>query len=168
MTVLSQLSAVIAAAALLSWRARARGWPSSIRSIAVSAVIVILTVVSLSTLWAAWERLRDERRVNSALARADAVTQARYAAAGSAPFVEALNQNLPAGAPFYVQTDGSDAGAYQWLTFRLFPRVAVSDPGKAHWIVFLRTVPPASTFKSGELTLVMQFAPDLVLAERRG
>jgi hypothetical protein len=168
MTVISQLSGVMAAAALLAWRARASGSFGSIRSIAVSAVIVVLTFVSLSTLWATWERLRDERRSNSALTHADAVTQGRYAAGASAPFVEALNRDLPAGAPFYVQADGRDAGAYQWLTFRLFPRVAVSDPSKAHWIVFLRVVPPASTFESGELKRVMDSAPDLVLAERRG
>jgi hypothetical protein len=45
--------------------------------------------------------------------------------------------------------------------------VAVPDPKKAHWIVFLKTTPAAAGFKPQEFSRVLQYAPDLVLAERR-
>ena len=168
MTMLSQGLAVLVAAALLSWRARIRGATPGIRSMAVVAVIGILTFVSLSTFWGTWQSFRDERRANAAVAPADAATRGGAAAGANVAFVEWLNWKLPAGVPFHISTDGSDESTYQWLTYRLFPRVAVQDAAKARWFVFLRVTPAAAGFKPKYFSRVLQFAPDLMLAERRG
>jgi hypothetical protein len=168
MTMLSQGFAVLVAAALLSWRARVRGSSYSTRSMAVVAVIAILTFVSLSSFWGAWQGFRNERRANADVAPADAATRGGGAAGASVAFVEWLNWKLPAGAPFHISTNGSDEATYQWLTYRLFPRVAIVDAAKAHWLVFLKVTPAAAGFDRREFSRVLEFAPDLVLAERRG
>jgi hypothetical protein len=166
MTMLSQVLAVVVAAVLLAWRARARGASTSTRSTAVAAVIAILTFVSLSGLWATCKTLRDERSANAALSPADSATRGGAQAGANVGFVEWVNGNLPAGAGFHL-SNGGDEATYQWLTYRLYPRVAIADPARAHWIVFLKVTPEAAGFKRREFSRVMQFAPDLFLAERR-
>jgi hypothetical protein len=167
MTMLSQGFAVLVAAALLSWRARVRGSASSIRSTAVVVVVAVLTFVSLSSLWDTWQGFRDNRRANAVLAPANAATLGGAAAGANLDFVEWLSSNLPPRAEFYVSTNGSDPGSYQWLTYRLFPHVAIPDRAKAHWIVFLRVTVEAGGFKRGEFSRVLAYGPDLLLAERR-
>jgi hypothetical protein len=167
MTMLSQASAVLVAAALLSWRARFRGSSFSVGTAAVVAVAAVLTFGALSSFWGEWQGFRSERRANAAIAPADASTRGGAAAGANAGFVEWLNANLPARAEFYVRTNGSDEATYQWLLYRLYPRVAVEDASRAHWVVFLRLTPEAAGFKRQEFSRVLEFAPDLSLAERR-
>jgi hypothetical protein len=167
MTMLSQGFAVVLAASLLSWRARVRGSTQSIRSMAVVVVIAVLAFLSLSSFWGVYKVLRDERRANSALTPADVTNRGGVGAGANVAFVDWLNGKLPAGASFYVSTNGSDEATYQWLTYRLFPRVALDEQESAHWLVFLKVTPEAAGVDPSELTNVQTFAPDLVLAERR-
>jgi hypothetical protein len=167
-TLLSQVFALIVAAVLLAWRARARGALSSARSMAVAAVIAVLTFASLATLWGTWQGFRNERRANAAVPAADVALKGGYAAGANVAFVEWLNGNLPAGDRYFITTNGSDEATYQWLTYRLFPRVAVGNPEQARWVVFLKVTPAASEFKPRDFSRVIEFAPDMVLAERRG
>jgi hypothetical protein len=167
MTLLSLVSAVLVAAALLSWRARVRGPGLSIGAAAVVAVAAILTFDALSSFWGRWQTLRDERSANAAIAPADAATRPGAAAGASVGFVEWLNGVLPRGAPFYVATNGSDPGNYQWLLFRLYPRVAVDSPSRAHWVVFVRETPAAAGFHRTDFVRYMRFTPDLAVGERR-
>jgi hypothetical protein len=167
MTMLSQLSAVLVAAALLSWRSRFRSSALSLRTAAPVAVAAILTFGALSPFWNIWQGFRSERRANAAITPADAATRGGPAAGANVAFVEWLNGKLPAGAPFHVVTNGSDEGTYQWLTYRLFPRIALPDRTQAHWIVFLRMTPEAAGFRRAEFAHVFKLAPDLALAERR-
>jgi hypothetical protein len=167
MIMLSQGFAVLVAAALISWRARVRASASTIPSAVVVAVIAVLTFVSLSSFWSTWQGFRNDRRANAAVTPADAATRAGAAAGANVAFAEWLNANLPAVAPFYVSTNGGDPANYQWLTYRLFPRVAIQDSGKARWVVFLRVTPDAAGFKRQDFARVLAFAPDLLLAERR-
>jgi hypothetical protein len=168
MTMLSQMFAVALAAGLLAYRARARGALHSIRSMAVAAVIAILAFVSLSSFWSSWQGFRNERRANAALAAADVSSRGGAAAGANVAFVDWLNGKLPARTPFHISTNGSDEATYQWLTYRLYPRVAIQETDKAHWLVFLKVTPEAAGVKRSEITNVQEFAPDLVLAERRG
>jgi hypothetical protein len=168
MTLLSQVSAVLVAAALLSWRSRVRGASFSIGTAAVVAVVAILTFGGLSGFWGAWQGFRNERRANAAIAPADAATRGGAAAGANAEFVEWVNGKVPAGEPVYVSTTGSDEATYQWLLYRLYPRVALQDASKVRWVVFLRTTPAAAGFKRKEFARVEQLAPDLLLAERKG
>lgn len=163
---LSQGFAVLVAAALLSWRARVRG-TGGLRSMAVAAVIAVLTFVSLSAAWSTWKGFRDERRGNASIAAADAATRGGAGAGANTGFVEWLNWKLPPGVRYYLRTDGSDEGTYQWATYRLHPRVAISDADEAHWLVFLKVTPAAAGFKRADFARVERYAPDLVLAERR-
>jgi hypothetical protein len=167
MTMLSQGFAVLVAAALLSWRARVRGSMPGIRSTAVVAVVAVLTFVSLSTFWATWQGFRHDRRGNAAIAPASAATLGGAAAGADLAFVDWLNRNLPARVPYYLSTNGTDPGSYQWLTYRLFPHVALADRAKAHWIVFLRVTPEAGGFNRSEFSRVLEFGRDELLAERR-
>jgi len=166
MTMLSQASAVLVAAALLSWRARFRGASFSVGTAALVAVAAILTFGALSSFWGEWQGFRSERRANAAILPADASTRGGAAAGANTGFVEWLNGNLPARAEFYLRTNGSDEATYQWLLYRLYPRVAV-NASRAHWVVFLRLTPAAAGFKRQEFSRVLEFAPDLSLAERR-
>src|SRR4051812_25982262 len=108
MTMLSQAFAVIVAAVLLAWRARARGTSVSTRSMAVAAALAILTFVSLSALWGTWQGFRHERSANAAIPAADVALKGGVAAGANVQFVEWLNGNIPAREPFYVSTNGSD------------------------------------------------------------
>jgi hypothetical protein len=167
MTMLSQLSAVLVAAALLSWRSRFRNHPFSLGSAAVVAVAAILTFGALSSFWGVWQGFRSERRADAAIAPADAATRGGPAAGANVQFVEWLNGKLPARAAFHISTNGSDEATYQWLLYRLYPRVALQNASRAHWLVFLRVTPEAAGFKRQEFSRVLQLAPDLALAERR-
>lgn len=158
---------MLVAAALLSRRARVRGSSYSTRSMALVTVIALLTFFSLSSFWGAWEGFRKERRANAAVTPADAATRGGAAAGANVAFVEWLNSKLPPGAPFYVRTNGSDEATYQWLTYRLYPRIARPAADQAHWLVFLKVTPAAEGFDRREFSSVEEFAPDLVLAERR-
>jgi hypothetical protein len=166
MTMLSQASAVLVAAALLSWRARFRSSSFGVGSAAVLAVTAILTFTALSSFWVTWHGFRTERSANARTPPEQAATAGGPAAGANTDFVEWLNGKLPAGAPFFVSTDGSDAGTYQWLLYRLYPRVALEDASRAHWIAFLRTTPQAAGFQRSEFAHVFKLAPDLALAER--
>jgi hypothetical protein len=167
MTMLSQVAAVLVAAALLSWRARFRGGSFSIGTAAVTAVAAILTFGALSSFWGVWQGFRSERRANAAITPADAATRGGAAAGANGEFVEWLNGKLPAGEAFHISTDGSDEATYQWLLYRLYPRVAQQDASRVRWLVFLRVTPEEAGFKRADLTNVQRLAPDLVLAERR-
>jgi hypothetical protein len=166
MTLLSQAFAVLVAAALLAWRARVRGTPAGFRSTAVAAVFAILVFVTLSGSWTAWQAFRSERRANAAIPAADVATRPGASIGANVAFVEWLNGKLPARAKFYLRTSGADEATYQWLTYRLYPRVAVQD-STAHWVVFLGLTPAEAAFKPGDFARVEQFAPGLLLAERR-
>jgi hypothetical protein len=165
---LSQVSAVLVAAALLSWRSRVRGGSFTAGSAAVVAVAAILTFGGLSSFWGVWQGFRSERRANAAIAPADAATRGGAAVGANGGFVEWVNGKVPAGEPVYVSTNGSDEATYQWLLYRLYPRVALQDSSKAHWVVFLRTTPETAGFKRKEFSHIEQLEPDLLLAERKG
>jgi hypothetical protein len=165
---LSQVSAVLVAAALLSWRARFRSPSLTLGTAAVVAVAAILTFGALSSFWGVWQGFRSERRANAAITPADASTRGGAAAGANVQFVEWLNGNIPAGETIYVSTNGSDEATYQWLLYRLYPRVALQDSSKVHWVVFLRVTPEAAGFKQSEFSRVLRLAPDLALGERRG
>lgn len=168
MTLLSQAFAVLVAAALVSWRARFRSASFSIGAGAAVAVAGILTFVALSGFWAQWQGFRSERRANALISPADAAVSGSGASAGPhAGFVEWLNANIPARAPFYISTDGSDPGTYQWLLYRLYPRVALEDRSRAHWLVFLHTTPEAAGFKRSDFARYMRYSTDSSLGERR-
>jgi hypothetical protein len=167
MTMLSVVAGVLVAAALLSWRARVRGPGLSIGTAAVVAVAAILTFDALSSFWGRWTTLRDERTRNAALVPADAATRPGAAAGASVAFVEWLNGVIPRGAPYYVATNGSDPANYQWLLFRLYPRVAVDSASRARWVVFVRETPAAAGFHPADLVRYMRFTPDLAVGERR-
>ncbi len=166
MTMLSQAFAVLVAAALLAWRARVRGAPAGIRSAAVAAVLGILVFVTLSGSWTAWQAFRSERRANAAIPAADIETHPGAAIGANVGFVEWLNGKLPPRVSFYLRTTGADDATYQWLTYRLYPRVAVQDSG-AHWVVFIGLTPAEAGFGPREFSPVQQYAPGLLLAERR-
>jgi hypothetical protein len=168
MTLLSQVFAVVLAAALLAYRARVRAAPQGIRSTAVVAVIAILAFVSLTSFWTVWHGFRDERRANAAVPPADAATRGGAAAGANVGFVEWLNWKLPAGARFYIHTNGTDEATYQWLTYRLYPRVAIGESAQARWLVFLKVTPEAAGVDRRDLKSVQEYAPDLFLAEQRG
>jgi hypothetical protein len=166
MTMLSLVSAVLVAAALLSWRARVRGPGLSIGTAAVVAVAAILTFGALSSFWGNWQTLRDERRTNAPISADDAATSGGAAAGANVGFAEWLNGVIPKGAPYYVSTDGSDPANYQWLLYRLYPRVAVDTATRAHWIVLLHQTPQAAGFHRSDFVL-KRFMSDLAVAERR-
>jgi hypothetical protein len=167
MTMLSQASAVLVAAALLSWRARFRSSSFGVGSGAVLAVAAILTFTALSTFWVTWHGFRTESNANADTPAEVAVASAGVAAGADVGFVNWVNGKLPARATFFVSTNGSDAGTYQWLLYRLYPRVALEDAARAHWIVFLRMTPEAAGFHRGDFAYVYKLAPDLAVAERR-
>src|SRR5437763_3240381 len=129
MTLLSEAFAVVVAAALLAWRGRIRGTALGIRSAVVLAVVAVLTFDALSGSWTTWQGFRHERRANAAIPAADVATHPGASIGANVAFVEWLNGKLPAGARFYLRTTGADEPTYQWLTYRLFPRVAVQDAG---------------------------------------
>jgi hypothetical protein len=168
MTMLSQVSAVLVAAALLSWRSRVRGASFGVGTAAVVAVAAILTFGGLSSFWVVWQGFRSEHRANAAVTPADAATRGGAAAGANVQFVEWVNGKVPAGEPVYVSTNGSDEATYQWLLYRLYPRVALQDASKTRWVVFLRTTPEAAGFKRKEFAHIERLAPDLALGERRG
>jgi hypothetical protein len=167
MTMLSQASAVLVAAALLSWRARIRSSSFGIGTAAVLAIAAILTFTALSSFWGSWQAFRSDRRANASTPAALAATSGGPSAGANVDFVEWLNGKLPAGAPFYISTNSSDPGTYQWLLYRLYPRVAIEDPSRAQWVVFLRVTPEGTGFHRRDFAHVFTFAPDLLLAERR-
>jgi hypothetical protein len=167
MTLLSQAFAVLVAGALLAWRARVRGAPDGIRSAAAAAVPAILVFVTLSGSWTAWQAFRSERRANAAIPAADVAVHPGAAIGANVAFVEWLNWKLPPRVRFYLRTTGADEATYQWLTYRLFPRVAVQD-STAHWVVFLGLTPADAAYKPSDFARVQQYAPGLLLAERRG
>jgi hypothetical protein len=167
MTMLSQASAVLVAAALLSWRARFRNSSQSIGSAAAVAVATILTFAALSSFWGVWQGFRSERRGNAEIAPADAATRGGAATGANVSFVEWLNGKLPVRDSYYVSTNGSAIATYQWLTYRLYPRIAVEDSSRARWVVFLAVTPEGAGFKRRDFAHVSTYAPDLLLAERR-
>lgn len=162
MVLLSQAFAALAAAVLLAWRARVRGPWSGTRSLTVAAVIGILTFVSLSAAWRSWQGFRHERKADAAIPEYETELSGGAGAGANVPFVEWLRSQLPEGSSYQVVTNGADAATYQWLTYRLYPRVA--SPGPAHWVVFLGSPPPRN--RSG-FARVARYAPGLLLAERR-
>jgi hypothetical protein len=163
MTFLSQVLAISVAIALLAYRVRGRGPLSSGRSIAVMVVVVALTFVSLSSFWGVWEGFRKDRRTNASITPADAATRGGVAAGANAQFVEWVNANMPKGATYQVSGNANDIATYQWLTFRLYPRVATD--GEAGWIVFLNTTPEAEGYKAQRFSRVLKYSPSLQLAE---
>src|SRR5215212_2993807 len=108
MTMLSQGFAVLAAAALLSWRARVRVSARGIGSMGVAAVLAILTFLALSSFWGAWQGFRHERSANARIAPADAAVAGAGVAGANSAFVEWLNYKLPAGAGYEIATTGAD------------------------------------------------------------
>jgi hypothetical protein len=165
MTLLSQVFAIFVAAALLAFRARARGPSPSTRSTAVIVVVAVLTFISVSSFWGVWQGFRKDHRANEAVTPADAATRGGIGAGANVAFVEWLNTNLPPGESYLVSGNANDIGTYQWLTYRLYPRLATD--GKARWIVFLRVTPEGAGFKRQQFSRVLEFAPDLALAEFR-
>jgi hypothetical protein len=166
MTLLSEALAVLVVAALLTWRGRVRGAPMGMRSAAVVAVLAVLAFDAVSASWVTWQGFRNDRRANAAIPAADVATRPGASIGANVAFVEWLNGKLPPGAEFYLRSTGADEATYQWLTYRLYPRVAVQD-ASAHWLVFLGITPADAGYKRSEFSRVEQFAPGLLLAERR-
>jgi hypothetical protein len=167
MTMLSQVAAVLVAAVLLAWRGRVRGAPIGMGSAAVLAVAAVLTFDALASSWTTWQGFRSDRRANAAISAAEVATRPGATIGADVGFVEWLNGKLPAGTEFYLRTSGGDEATYQWLTYRLFPRVAVQD-STARWVVFLGVTPEAAGYKRRDFSQVQEYAPGLLLAERRG
>jgi hypothetical protein len=165
MTFLSQAFAISVAIGLLAYRVRARGPLGSGRSIAVMVVVAVLTFVSLSSFWGVWEGFRKDRRTNSSITPADAATRGGVTAGANVGFAEWLAAHMPKGATYQVSGNANDIATYQWLTYRLYPRVATD--GAADWIVFLNTSPEAAGFKRQRLARVLKYSPNLQLAELR-
>ena len=165
MTLLSQVFAVTVAIALLAYRVRARGALSSPRSIAVAVVLVVLTFVSLSSLWGVWRAFSDNHSANESITVADAATRGGVAAGANTQFAEWLSAHLPKGATYQVSGNANDIATYQWLTYRLYPRVATD--GEADWIVFLNSSPEAAGYKRGRFSRVLKYSPVLQLGELR-
>lgn len=163
MTFLSELVAIAVAVALLAYRLRARGPVSSPRAIAVSVVLSVLTFVSLSSFWVVWEGFRRDQRANAAVTPADAATRGGVVAGANVQFVEWLSAHLPKGATYQVSGNDNDIATYQWLTYRLYPRVATD--GAAGWIVFLNTSPEGAGYKRQRFSRVLKYSPNLQLGE---
>ena len=167
MTLLSHVLAALVAAALLSWRARVRGAWSGLSSIAPIVATAILAFVALSGAWSTWRTLRSEYNANSKIPAVQAEVRGGETAGANVPFVEWLNATLPQGAPYYVYATDKGGGGYQWLTYRLYPRVAVTDPEDARWFVFAGGVSPAAAGLTRREVSLREFQPGLALGERR-
>ena len=163
MTFLSQAFAVTAAIALFAYRMRARGPLSNPRSLAVTVVLTVLTFVTLSSFWTVWQGFRDNQRLNESITPADAATRGGVVAGADVGFAEWLAAHMPKGATYQVNGNANDIATYQWLTYRLYPRVATD--GAADWIVFLNTSPEAGAYKRGRFSRVLKYSPSLQLGE---
>jgi hypothetical protein len=165
MTFLSQVISIAVAVALLAYRVHAQGPLRNPRSIAVTVVLAVLTFVSLSSFWAVWDGFRRDHRVNTGVTPADAATRGGANAGANIQFAEWLNAHIPKGATYQVSGNANDIATYQWLTYRLYPRVATDRA--ADWVVFLNTSPEAAGYKPGRLARVLKYSPNLMLAEFR-
>jgi hypothetical protein len=165
MTFLSQVFAILVAIALLAYRARSRRESPSARSTAVLVVAAVLTFVSLSSFWGVWDGFRKEHRANANVTAADNATRGGVVAGANSQFVEWLGAHMPRDATYQVSGNANDIATYQWLTYRLYPRVATD--GAAGWIVFLNTTPEAGGFERRRFSRVLEYGPNLLLAEIR-
>jgi hypothetical protein len=170
MTLLSQVLAVVVAAALIAWRLRARGAPSGIGATAVLAVGAVLTFFALGTLWAEAHGVWVQRKNASRITPGAALVSPGAGAGANVPFVEWLDRNLPRDASFYFSSGPNgarDPANYQWATYRLYPRAAVDDVTKADWVILHATTITKAGYKRSDFTRVLRFDDKLMLAERR-
>lgn len=167
MTLLSNVLAALVVVALLSWRARVRGAWSGLSSIAPMVATAILAFVALSGAWSTWQALRSEYNTNSKIPAGQAEVRGGETAGANVPFVEWLNATVPQGEPYYVYAADKDGGGYQWLTYRLYPRVAVADPKDARWLVFAGGVSPAAAGLTPRDVSLKEYQAGLALGERR-
>jgi hypothetical protein len=165
MTFLSQVFAIFVAIALLAYRARSRNESPSARSTAVIVVAAVLTFASLSSFWGVWQGFRDDHRANAKVTAADSATRGGVVAGANSQFVEWLGAHMPRDATYQVSGNANDIATYQWLTYRLYPRVATD--GAARWIVFLNTTPEAGGYERQRFSRVLEYGPNLFLAELR-
>jgi hypothetical protein len=165
MTFLSQILSIAVAVALLAYRVRAQGPLRNPRSIAVTVLLAVLVFISLSSFWAVWDGFRRDHRANKGVTPADAATRGGVVAGANVQFAEWLSAHMPKDATYQVSGNANDIATYQWLTYRLYPRVATD--GRADWIVLLNTNPEAAGYRPGRLVRVLKYSPSLMLAEFR-
>jgi hypothetical protein len=170
MTLLSQVLAVLVAAALLSWRARVRGTAPGIRGLSVAVVGAVLVFTALGSLWSASDALWKQRKNAARLSPAAVLVFPGVGAGAPIDFVEWLDRELPRHTTFLLVSGrggARDPATYQWATYRLFPRFATDAPEAARWIVFHNTTLEAAGFRRSEFSRVLRFADNLMAAERR-
>ncbi|MEA2440690.1 MAG: hypothetical protein QOH76_2114 [Thermoleophilaceae bacterium] len=133
---------------------------------AVVVVLAILTFVSLASLWGTWRGFADGRRANASLSAAEAAIRGGSTTGADVGFAEWLGGRLPEHAEFSIRAAGEVEATYQWMLFRLWPRVAVEDRD-AHWVVFLGLTPEAAGYRRDQFVRVLEYGPGRFVAERR-
>jgi len=125
----------------------------------VAAIAAIAVAVGGAAFWlggyASLRHLLDEH----ASFEGSTVAQANAAAGGQFPadegFMAWADAHLPKTARVYLACTGHCPA--EWVTFRLSPRVFVSSPAQAQYVLFYDIAPETAPYAKGKLTDV--FAP---------
>jgi hypothetical protein len=168
-TLLFQIAGALAAGAALV--ALIRGLvPSGRSGLAIVAVIpvVVASIVAFGNLKTATRGFYDQRKVNRLVPANEAAVRGGVVGGVDVAFLDWVRRRIGPEDSFHliVGNEAAHPTAFQWATYQLAPRLAVSDPDDADWIV-LYDQGLSAGYPSASFGVPSLYAPRYALGSRR-
>jgi hypothetical protein len=136
-------------------------------SVALLAVAA-MAIAFWSAVWSEGHTLVDQHSSDSTLTSEQANAVAGNLFPANDAFLSFAAATVPSDATVYLWCGPAQAGCYDglsdWISFRLSPRVFVSQPGQAQWVVVYGASPGTTPFRIGQPLSV--FGPDFATGRR--
>jgi hypothetical protein len=161
---------VVLLAGLIALTPLRRRWAALRRTRPTRATVVLAAglLLALAGTCLASARLISDARDGWRLSESDRRIRGGQKLRLEVRFLEWARRRVPNDATFYLAFRGRRReAAYQWATYRLFPRVAVGSPAEAEWVVFYGVRRPPKASRSGPFRRVIPFRAGFALGERR-
>ena len=168
MTLLLQALGIIAVVVALSVIIERRVDRGSVAAATVAVVVVLASLLFWGNLWNAARAFDDASTRNRALPPEEAAVAGGVAVGAKVAFIDWARSRIAEGDSYYLMPDKARAkrSVYQWLSYRMLPRVSAENPEEADWLIFYRAEPRGTTGRD-DFHPPVHYARGFAIARRR-
>jgi Tfp pilus assembly protein PilV len=134
----------------------------------VAVVVVAVSLLFWANLLDAARAFEDASTRNRALPPEEAAVAGGVAVGAKVAFIDWARSQIAERDSYYLMPDEARAkrSVYQWLSYRMLPRLSAESPEEADWLIFYRAEPRGTNGRA-DFVPPVHYARGFAIARRR-